>query len=85
MELCTLVDDVALLDEVAIKPLHDEAEVVSIGYSDSSVGTGQGIRIGAHSRRLDNRGQLETDVDLFGLVTHCVDQQTNLNSRGLAT
>ena len=79
------MDDVALWDEVAIKPLHDEAEVVSIGYGGGSVGIGHGIGIGAHSRRLDYRGQLETPVDHFGLATHCVDQQTDLNSSGLAT
>ena len=77
MELLALVDDIALRDYVAIEPLHDEVEVVGIGYGCSGIG------IGAHNRRLGYGGQLETAVDFLGRMTHRINQQTNLDGSGL--
>ena len=76
------MDYVALGDEVGIKPLHHEVEVVGIGNRGGSSGNGSGI--GTHGSSWDRGGQLETTVDFLGLATHRVDQQTNLNSGSLA-
>ena len=66
-ETFALVDDVALGDEVGIELLHDEVEVVGIGYSSGGIGIVRGIGVGTHSRSWNYGGQLETTVDFSTL------------------
>ena len=77
--------DVPLWDEIAVEPLRHEVEVISIRHRWGGIGIGRCVGIGARSRSWDCGGQLETTVDFLGLATHRIDQQTNLNSRGLVT